>query len=47
MVRFMAGIHEETPLQMKDFNWSGYRFDKERSTDTEYVFLRFKNPGRQ
>ena len=45
MVRFMAGIHAETPLQMKDFNWSGYRFDEERSTDTEYVFLRFKFPG--
>ena len=47
MVRFMAGIHAETPFQLKDFNWSGYRFDKERSTDTEYVFLRIKIPGRQ
>ena len=40
MVRFMAGIRAETPEQMKDFFWSGYRFDEGRSTETEYVFVR-------
>ena len=40
MVRFMAGIQAETPEQMKDFSWSGYRFDEGRSTETEYVFVR-------
>ena len=40
MVRFMAGMQAETPEQMKDFSWSGYRFDEGRSTETEYVFVR-------
>ena len=40
MVRFMAGIQAETPEQMKDFSWSGYRFEEERSSETEYVFVR-------
>ena len=47
MVRFMAGIQEETPEQMKDFNWSGYHFDEEKTTDTEYLFLRIEIPGWQ
>lgn len=46
MVRFMAGIHAETPEQIKDFNWSGYHFDSERSSDCEYVFLRTEVPGK-
>ena len=46
MVRFMAGIHAEEPEQMKDFDWSGYRFDEERSSDTEYVFIRTEIPGK-
>lgn len=45
MVRFMAGIHAEEPEQMKDFSWSGYHFDDERSSGTEYVFIRTKIPG--
>jgi cytoplasmic iron level regulating protein YaaA (DUF328/UPF0246 family) len=45
MVRYMASVHAETPEQMKDFNWSGYRFDEERSSDEEYVFLRTAVPG--
>ena len=40
MVRFMAGIHAEKPEQMKDFNWSGYCFDEEHSSETEYVYIR-------
>ena len=45
MVRFMAGMQAETPEQMKDFSWSGYRFAEERSSETEYVFLRTGAPG--
>ena len=46
MVHFMAGIHADEPEQIKDFNWSGYRFDEERSSDTEYVFIRTEIPGK-
>ncbi len=45
MVRFMAGMQAETPEQMKDFSWSGYRFEEERSSETEYVFVRTGTPG--
>ena len=45
MVRFMAVMQAETPEQMKDFSWSGYRFAEERSSETEYVFLRTGVPG--
>ena len=40
MVRYMADINAQTPEQLKDFNWSGYAYDGERSTDTLYVFVR-------
>ena len=40
MVRFMAGIQAETPEQIKAFNWSGYHYDQERSSDREFVFIR-------
>ena len=46
MVRFMAGIHAEEPEQMKAFNWSGYHFAEELSSDTEYVFIRTEIPGK-
>ena len=45
MVRFMAGMQAETPEQMKDFSWSGYRFEEGRSSETESVFLRTGAPG--
>ena len=45
MVRFMAGMQAETPEQMKDFSWSGYRFAEELSSETEYVFVRTGTPG--
>jgi len=47
MVRFMAGIRAEEPEQLKAFNWSGYRFDEGRSSDTEYVFVRTDVPGKR
>ncbi len=45
MVRFLAGIHSEEPEQMKEFNWSGYHFDEDRSSDTEFIFIRTEVPG--
>ena len=39
MVRFMAEIGAQHPEQIKAFD-RGYRFDENRSTDTEYVFIR-------
>ena len=47
MVRFMAGIQAEEPEQIKAFSLSGYRFDEERSSDTEYVFIRTEIPGKR
>ena len=47
MVRFMAGIHASEPEQIKAFNWSGYHFDEEHSSGTEYVFIRTKIPGKE
>lgn len=46
MVRFLAGIHADEPEQIQAFNWSGYHFDKKRSSDTEYVFIRTEIPGK-
>ena len=46
MVRFMAGIRAETPEQIKAFNWSGYHYDQDRSSDNEYVFIRTEVPGK-
>jgi len=47
MVRFMAGIQAEEPDQIKAFNWSGYHFDENRSSDMEYVFIRTTIPGKR
>ena len=47
MVRFMAGIHAEEPEQIKAFNWSGYHFDADRSSDMEFVFIRTGIPGKK
>lgn len=47
MVRFVAGIHADKPEQLQEFNWSGYHFDEERSSDTEYVFIRTMIPGKE
>ena len=46
MVRFMAGAGVEEPEQMKEFNWSGYHYDEERSTENKYVFIRTAVPGK-
>ena len=41
MVRYMAEIQAEEPEQLKSFHKSGYQFDETRSTDTEYVFIKY------
>ncbi len=46
MVRYLAGINAETPDQLQGFNWSGYAFDEERSTNLTYVFARRETPGK-
>ena len=46
MVRYMAGVRVEEPEEIQDFNWSGYHFDKARSSESEYVFIREKIPGK-
>ena len=35
-----SDIQAEDPEQMKEFSWSGYHYDKDRSNPTEYVFIR-------
>jgi cytoplasmic iron level regulating protein YaaA (DUF328/UPF0246 family) len=45
MVRFMAGAGVEEPEQLKEFNWSGYHYDEEQSTENKYVFIRTTVPG--
>lgn len=40
MVRYMASVGAAEPEVMRAFDWSGYRFDPERSTDDTYVFVK-------
>lgn len=40
MVRFMAVNDIREPGQVKSFNWSGYSFREDLSTDKEYVFVK-------
>ncbi len=44
MVRYLAEIHAREPEEMKYFQDSGYQFDKNRSDEATYVFL--KSPER-
>ena len=46
MVRFMACINAVEPEQIRAFNWSGYHFDEQRSSETEYVFIRTGVPSK-
>ena len=46
MVRFLAAAQAEEPEEMKAFNWSGYHFSEERSSESEYVFVRTAIPGK-
>ena len=40
MVRYMAANSIVDPEQIKTYDWSGYRFRDELSSDEEYVFVR-------
>ena len=46
MVRYMASNAVTEPEQIKAFNWSGYRFREELSSDEEFVFIRTEVPGK-
>ena len=39
MVRFMSVNDIREPEQVKQFNWSGYKFREDLSSDTKYVFV--------
>lgn len=45
MVRYLAGIQAQAASDLCAFNWSGYTFDEERSTENTYVFTRIGVPG--
>lgn len=45
MVRYLAGIQAHAPEQLQGFNWSGYSFDTDHSTEDTYVFTRVGVPG--
>ena len=47
MVRYMAANAVTAPEQIKAFDWSGYRFREELSSDKEYVFVRTEVPGKR
>lgn len=38
MTRFIMKNRIEKPADLKGFNWEGFSFDEERSTDTHYLF---------
>ncbi|MGN0290498.1 MAG: peroxide stress protein YaaA [Lachnospiraceae bacterium] len=43
MVRFMAENQLENPKDMQKFNRLGYHFDKELSSEKEYIFIKDKS----
>lgn len=38
MTRFIIKNRIEKPNELKTFNWEGFSFDEERSTDSQYLF---------
>ena len=46
MVRYMAANNIQSPEQIRKFYWSGYHYREDLSSETEYVFIRTKIPGR-
>jgi len=40
MVRFMAGINAKSAEDLKRFDWSGYKFREELSSEDQYVFIK-------
>ena len=46
MVRYMAVNAVDRPEEIRNFDWSGYRFREDLSSGEEYVFIRTEIPGR-
>ena len=46
MVRYMAANAITEPEEIKAFDWSGYKFWDDLSSDKEYVFVRTEVPGK-
>ena len=42
----MAANAITEPEEIKAFDWSGYRFREDLSSDKEYVFVRTEMPGK-
>ena len=40
MVRFMAENKIENPTDLKDFDRLNYKYEKDISSDNEYIFIR-------
>ena len=46
MVRYMAANAVIKPEEIKAFDWSGYRFREDLSSENEYIFIRTEIPGK-
>ena len=46
MVRYMAANAITEPEKIKAFDWSGYQYRDDLSSDKEYVFVRTEIPGK-
>ena len=46
MVRYMAANAITEPEKIKAFDWSGYQYRDDLSSDKEYVFVRTEVPGK-
>ena len=46
MVRYMAANAITEPEKIKTFDWSGYQYRDDLSSDKEYVFVRTQMPGK-
>lgn len=46
MVRFMATNAITKPEEIKAFDWSGYHFREDLSSENEFIFIRTEIPGK-
>ncbi len=46
MVRYMAANAVIKPEEIKAFDWSGYRFREDLSSENEFIFIRTEIPGK-
>jgi cytoplasmic iron level regulating protein YaaA (DUF328/UPF0246 family) len=40
LTRYIVDNNISSPEQMKNFNWEGYKYDDDQSTENEWVFTR-------